>query len=98
MARRDRPQRGFYNFRGIDYEGNLTVCRIALVRRQVEGEFESMDSLAEAVGCSRSTASRFFSGRAMSLSVTLAILDKLKLSFDEVFTPCNLGDGRYPSG
>jgi hypothetical protein len=96
MARRDRPRHGFYNFGGVVYEGNLAVCRIALVSRQVDREFDSMEGLADAVGCSRSTASRFFSGRPVRLSVALAILGKLKLSFDQVFTPYDPGNGSNP--
>jgi hypothetical protein len=46
-----------------------------------------MESLAIAVGISRSTASRFFSGRPTSLAVTLKILALLHLSFEEVATP-----------
>ena len=49
-----------------------------------------MESLARAVMRSRSTVSRFFSGRQTSLSVALAILGKLKLDFDQVFTPRNV--------
>jgi hypothetical protein len=83
------------NFRGIDYEMDLMVCRRALVRRQVEGDFDSMEGLANAIGRSRSTVSRFFSGRQTSLTVALAVLDKLKLAFNEVFTPC-YPDDRVP--
>lgn len=90
MARMARPRRSIVNFRGIDHEMNHPVLRLALVRRQVEGEFHSMAELAEAVGCSRSTVSRFFAGRTNGLEPTLAILDKLKLKFEEVFTPINL--------
>ena len=68
----------------------VPVLRLALVRRQVAGEFHSMEQLAAAIGISRSTVSRFFAGRATSLTVALAVLDKLKLKFEEVFTPINL--------
>ena len=54
---------------------------------QVRGDFESMEQLADAVGVSRSTASRFFSGRPTSLSVTKRILDALGLKFEDVLTP-----------
>ena len=54
---------------------------------QVAGELDSMESLAVAVGISRSTASRFFSGRATSLAVTLRILAALQLKFEDVATP-----------
>jgi DNA-binding XRE family transcriptional regulator len=45
-----------------------------------------MEQLAAAIGISRSAVSRFFAGRATSLTVALAVLDKLKLKFEEVFT------------
>ncbi len=97
MASMTRPRRAIVNFRGIDHEMNVTVCRMALVQRQVAGEFDSMEGLADAIGRSRSTVSRFFAGRRTSLPVALAVLDKLKLRFEQVFTPINLDDG-VPSG
>lgn len=90
MANGKRPPRAIVNFRGIDHEMNVNVCRLALVRRQVAGEFDSMEALADAIGRSRSTLSRFFAGRGTSLPVAVAVLDKLKLRFDEVFTPTHL--------
>jgi hypothetical protein len=54
---------------------------------QVKGEFDSMEQLAAAVSVSRSTASRFFSGRPTSLTVTKRILDALHLKFEDVLTP-----------
>ncbi len=90
MARMVRPRRAIVNFRGIDHEMNVPVLRLALVRCQVAGEFDSMEQLAAAIGISRSTVSRFFAGRATSLTVALAVLDKLKVKFEEVFTPINL--------
>jgi len=75
-------------YRGVPYRLDLIACRQALVRRQVEGEFHSAEGLAEATGISRSTVSRFFGGRATSLGTTLAILDKLRLQFDDVAKPC----------
>ncbi len=89
MRRSGRPKQVIVNFDGIDYEMDLTVCRQARVRRQVDGDFESMEQLADSVGLSRSTISRFFAGRQMSLKVALAVLDTLKLTFDEVFTQCH---------
>ena len=85
MARMtSRPQRVTVSYRGLAYELDLVRCRRALVHRQVEGALDSMESLAKAVGISRSTASRFFSGRPTSLAVTLRLLDKLGLTFGEV--------------
>src|SRR5262252_2031256 len=80
-------------FRGMQYTMDIPVCRRALVRRQVAGDFDSMDGLAKLCDISRSTASRFFSAR-MSLPVALMILGKLQLDFDDVFSPYNAdGDG-----
>lgn len=90
MARKALRRRAIVNFRGIDHEMNLPVLRLALVRCQVAGEFRSMEGLAEATGISRSTVSRFFACRPTSLTVALAVLDKLNLKFEEVFTPINL--------
>jgi transcriptional regulator with XRE-family HTH domain len=82
-----RPRKVTVWYRGIPYSLNLVRCRRALVDCQVKGDFESMEELAKAVGISRSTASRFFSGRPTSLSVTKKILDALHLTFADVLTP-----------
>jgi transcriptional regulator with XRE-family HTH domain len=80
------PDRVTVWYRGIPYSLDLLRCREALVTSQVRGEVESMEALARTVGISRSTASRFFSGRATSLAVMLNILGALKLAFDDVAT------------
>ncbi len=77
-----RPRTSIVWYRGVPYELDLVRCRRALVERQVEGTLDSVASLAGAAGISRSTASRFFSGRAPSLAVTLKILEALGLTFD----------------
>jgi len=82
-----RPKTVTVFYRGIPYVLDLTRCRRALVDRQVEGNLDSMESLAQAVGISRSTASRFFSGKPTSLTVTLKILEVLKLKFNDVARP-----------
>ncbi len=82
-----RPRQATVWYRGIPYAIDLVTCRRALVNRQVEGELDSMEGLAKAVGVSRSTASRFFAGRPTSLSVTLKILATLRLKFEEVAKP-----------
>jgi transcriptional regulator with XRE-family HTH domain len=82
-----RPRQVTVWYRGIPYTLDLIRCRRALVTRQVEGELDSMESLAKVVGISRSTASRFFSGRPTSLAVTLRILDALHLKFEDVAAP-----------
>ena len=86
-AMADRPRRVSVRYRGVPYSLNLVRCRRALVDCQVKGEFDSMEQLAEAVSVSRSTASRFFSGRPTSLTVTKRILDALHLKFEDVLTP-----------
>jgi len=85
MASRPRSVKVW--FRGIPYILDLVKCRRALVARQVDGDLDSMESLANAVGISRSTASRFFSGRPTSLTVTLKILETLHLTFHDVAAP-----------
>ncbi len=52
MARMAPPRWAIVNFRGIDHEMNIPVLRLALVRRQVAGEFDSMEGLANAIGYS----------------------------------------------
>ena len=79
-----RPKEVKVFYRGIAYWLDLTVCRRALVDCQVLGELDSMESLANKVEVSRSTASRFFSGRPTSLAVTIAILKALHLKFEDV--------------
>jgi hypothetical protein len=83
----DRPRRVSVRYRGVPYSLNLVRCRRALVDCQVKGEFDSMEQLAGAVSISRSTASRFFSGRPTSLAVTKRMLDVLHLTFADALTP-----------
>jgi Bacterial RNA polymerase, alpha chain C terminal domain len=89
MGRRrtNRPRQVTVWYRGIPYTLDLLRCRRALVDRQVEGGLDSIESLANAIGASRSTASRFFSGRPTSLAVTLRILEALHLRFEDVAMP-----------
>lgn len=87
MARTQRPRTVTVWYRGIPYALNLVVCRRALVKCQVDGGIDSMHSLAIKVGISRSTASRFFAGRATSLAVTVRILHVLDLRFEDVAKP-----------
>jgi transcriptional regulator with XRE-family HTH domain len=71
-------------FRGVPYRLDLERCRRAMAELEIEGEVTSLRSLARSIGVSTSTVSRFFSGRLPSMSVTLKILDKLNLTFDQV--------------
>jgi hypothetical protein len=82
-----RPRSVTVWYRDVPYTLDLTACRRALVARQVEGELDSMDSLAQAAGVSRSTASRFFAGHVTSLAVTLRMLGVLRLEFEQVAAP-----------
>src|SRR5215472_2569658 len=82
--KREQPAVVRVTYRGIAYSLDLIGCRRALVKRQIEGDVDSMESLAAAIGRSRSTVSRFFSGRPTSLAVTLSILSALRLTFDDV--------------
>ena len=93
MARMNRPHTVVVSYRGMPYRLDLVACRRALVKRQVDGELDSMQSLAGSCGISRSTASRFFSGRNTSLTVTLKILVALHLNFGDVATPLELPGG-----
>jgi hypothetical protein len=98
MARMaSRPKYAKVWYRGIPYSLDLVRCRRALVNRQVDGDLDSMQSLADAVVISRSTASRFFSGRPTSLAVTLKILDALHLTFADVAHPMD-GDDEADGG
>ena len=82
-----RPRLVTVFYRGVPHELDLGICRNALVKCQVAGEFDSMEGLAVKVGISRSTASRFFSGRPTSLACTLKILGALHLRFEDVAKP-----------
>jgi hypothetical protein len=85
-------------YRGVLYLLDLIMCRRALVTRQVDGELDSMESLANAVSISRSTGSRFFSGRPTSLAVTLKILAALHLKFADVAKPVDGDDADGAAG
>jgi transcriptional regulator with XRE-family HTH domain len=99
MARMaSRPKTVTVWYRGIPYSLDLVRCRRALVDRQVDGALDSMESLARTVGISRSTASRFFSGRPTSLAVSLKILEALKLRFEDVAKPESDDDGDNQAG
>lgn len=87
MARRTFPKTSTVLFRGLPFELDLVACRHALVQRQVDRELDSIGTLAHVCGVSRSTASRFFSGRNTSLRVTLTIVAALRLKFEDVARP-----------
>src|SRR2546430_246533 len=84
--RNERPCQRTVWYGGVPYTLDLVRCRRALVMAEVEGIVSSLNTLALTCGVSRSTASRFFSGRGTSLGVTLRILGCLKVRFEEVAT------------
>lgn len=95
------PRGAVVRYRGAEYRLDLVECRRALVRRQVEGSLTNMASLAAAANISRSTASRFFSGKSTSLTAATRILDALGLTFHDVAVPVDAEsdtdvDGRLP--
>ena len=87
MVTRGKPRWVEVVYRDIPHRLDLFTCRHAFVQCQVRGDFDSMAGLARKVQISRSTASRFFTGRVTSLAVTLKILDALHVSFDDVAKP-----------
>ena len=89
-----RRRTAIVRYNGVYYRRNLSLCRQALTQRQIEGEYlRGVIELAEALGCSRSTVTRFFNGRNVSTAVTLTLLNALHLSFEEVHAP-TAGTGR----
>jgi transcriptional regulator with XRE-family HTH domain len=93
MHRHRRPVRATVIYRGIPYAINLECCRRALIWREVEGEVDNLEHLATRVGLSRSTVSRFFSGRSTTLGTTLRILTALRLDFRDVASPLGPDEG-----
>ncbi len=91
MAKRPRrPSEVTVWYRGIPFILDLVRCRRALVGCHIEGKFERMEELADSVGISRSTCSRFFSGRPTSLTVTKKIVAALGLKFEDVVRPAEI--------
>jgi transcriptional regulator with XRE-family HTH domain len=84
-------------FGGEAHEMDDRACRIALLRRQVDRKAaDSMQGLADELGISRGTASRWVRGKPGSLSMSLRMPDKLGLRFDDVFRL--LGPDENPNG
>jgi hypothetical protein len=90
--RQPRPTTTTVVYREIPYTLDLEACRRALVAREVRGEPASLEDVADSVGVSRSSVSRFFAGRGTSLSMTLRILAALRLDFSDVASPVSAGD------
>jgi hypothetical protein len=86
---RHRPDHVMVEYGGVGYQLDLSRCRRALVNRQVEGMYWTHDALARAIGLSRSSVSRFFSGSHTSMATTMKVLLALKLHFQEVARELN---------
>ena len=68
-------------YRRLPHIVNMRVLNRAMRDRQIAGDFDTVVELADLIGASRSTVSRFFSGRSTSLAVTLKILERLNLKY-----------------
>jgi hypothetical protein len=89
--RRRPPVRGIVQYDGQEFELNLAACRRAFLTGAIAGRWLTREDLARRIGRSRSTVSRFLTGRPTSLAVTLAIMGELGLRFEEVATRCGEG-------
>ena len=72
-------------YRNLPHIMNMRVLNRAMRDKQIARDFDSIEGLAVRIKCSRSTVSRFFSGRNTSLAITLRILEALDLDFGQVF-------------
>jgi transcriptional regulator with XRE-family HTH domain len=72
-------------YRKLPHIMNVRILNRAMRDRQIAGDFDSVEGLADRIGASRSTVSRFFSGKNTSLAIALRILEALKLTFDQMF-------------
>jgi transcriptional regulator with XRE-family HTH domain len=76
-------------FHGEPYWLDVSACRRALVLRRAMGDVGGVQDVADRAGVSRSTVSRFLNGHrgGWSIDTVRAILEVLRLSFEEVVTP-----------
>jgi hypothetical protein len=72
-------------YRKLPHVMNLRILNRAMRDRQIAGDFDSVEGLANRIDSSRSTVSRFFSGKNTSLTFTLRVLEALKVNFDQMF-------------
>jgi hypothetical protein len=84
---RRRPDWAIVFFRGFPHLLYVRALRRAMLNLALDRDLDSIEGLARRVKSSRSTVSRFFSGRPTSLAVMLAVLDELKLRFEDVCWP-----------
>jgi hypothetical protein len=82
-----RPDWALVEYEGLPHLLWLRRVRRALLDSVVRGEYESRLAVADGARVSRSTASRFVSGRHASTRTTKAILDVLGLQWEEVLYP-----------
>jgi transcriptional regulator with XRE-family HTH domain len=74
-------------WRGSRYEIDVARCNRAMVHLQVEGVLDSLEDLAKLAGVSRSTTSRFMSGKGGGPATVRVILRVLRLEFATVVSP-----------
>jgi len=82
-----KPDWAIVFYRGFPHLLCLRALRRAMLNLALDRNIDSMQQLAQRVKSSRSTVSRFFAGRPTSVPVMLAILDELKLKFEDVCWP-----------
>jgi transcriptional regulator with XRE-family HTH domain len=85
--RRRRPVSTVQVFDGNPHRLDMVAIESAFFRKVIEGTYGCREDMAKAAGCSRSTVSRFFAGKNVSIRVVLAILAELDLRFDDVAEP-----------
>jgi transcriptional regulator with XRE-family HTH domain len=86
--RRQPPDWAIVDFRGFPHLIHLRHMRRRLLDNQVQrSDVDSLLAIAAKANCSRSTVSRLFAGRQVSVRVLLTVLDELGLEFSEVCFP-----------
>jgi hypothetical protein len=86
IRRRRRPESAIYWFDGNPYRVDLATIHRAMFAGIVAGKYKSLQHFADTVSRSRSTVSRFFTGRGVGLPVFLETLTELNLRFEDVAT------------
>jgi transcriptional regulator with XRE-family HTH domain len=70
---------------GQTYERDLAKCRRLVLERQVEGEFDTLEGLAQRVGLGRTTVGAWLRGAVPGTTTTTArILEGLRVEFEDV--------------
>lgn len=80
-------------FGGHPYWFDAGRCWRRYIELLVGGDVSGLDDLAVNVGVSRSTVSRFLSGRSTAPITVRRMLNDLGLRFEDVFEPVHDADG-----